>query len=147
MKKNLFFVFTMLCALSFFTACSDDDDNKTDDGWKAISATYTAETLKLTMGGTEVADQSVKVDEELAEFHAETNPEKKEQELGDVFFSLINYARISGLNADSALERTNLKFIKRFQTLEKLALEKNLNLAEMSLEEMDILWEEAKKTV
>ena len=62
MKKNLFFVFTMLCALSFFTACSDDDDNKTDDGWKAISATYTAETLKLTMGGTEVADQSVKVD-------------------------------------------------------------------------------------
>ena len=61
MKKNLFFVFTMLCALSFFTACSDDDDNKTDDGWKAISATYTAETLKLTMGGTEVADQSVKV--------------------------------------------------------------------------------------
>ena len=88
-----------------------------------------------------------KVDEELAEFHAETNPEKKEQELGDVFFSLINYARISGLNADSALERTNLKFIKRFQTLEKLALEKNLNLAEMSLEEMDILWEEAKKTV
>ena len=45
MKKNLFFVFTMLCALSFFTAGSDDDDNKTDDGWKAISATYTAETL------------------------------------------------------------------------------------------------------
>lgn len=67
MKKNLFFVFTMLCALSFFTACSDDDDNKTDDGWKAISATYTAETLKLTMGGTEVADQSVKVDASSAE--------------------------------------------------------------------------------
>ena len=67
MKKNLFFVFTMLCALSFFTACSDDDDNKTDDGWKAISATYTAETLKLPMGGTEVADQSVKVDASSAE--------------------------------------------------------------------------------
>ena len=67
MKKNQFFVFTMLCALSFFTACSDDDDNKTDDGWKAISATYTAETLKLTMGGTEVADQSVKVDASSAE--------------------------------------------------------------------------------
>ena len=40
MKKNLFFVFTMLCALSFFTACSDDDDNKTDDGWKAICDLY-----------------------------------------------------------------------------------------------------------
>ena len=67
MKKNLFFVFTMLCALNFFTASSDDDDNKTDDGWKAISATYTAETLKLPMSGTEVADQSVKVDASSAE--------------------------------------------------------------------------------
>lgn len=85
-----------------------------------------------------------KVDEELAEFHAETDLEKKEKELGDVFFSLINYARISNLNADSALERTNTKFIKRFQTLEKLALEKSLQLSEMSLEEMDVLWEEAK---
>ncbi len=61
MKKNLFFVFTMLCALSFFTACSDDDDNKTDDSWKAISATYTAETLNLKFGGAEVTGQSVKV--------------------------------------------------------------------------------------
>lgn len=85
-----------------------------------------------------------KVDEELTEFHAETDTEKKEKELGDVFFSLINYARISNLNADSALERTNIKFIKRFQTLEKLAHEKNLQLSEMSLEEMDVLWEEAK---
>lgn len=86
-----------------------------------------------------------KVDEELAEFHAETDLEKKEQELGDVFFSLINYARISGINPDSALEKTNLKFISRFQKMEKLATERNLNLSEMPLEEMDLLWEEAKK--
>ena len=85
-----------------------------------------------------------KVDEELAEFHAETDPDKKEQELGDVFFSLINYARISGINPDSALERTNIKFISRFQQMEKLALQKNLNLSEMPLEEMDELWEQAK---
>ena len=85
-----------------------------------------------------------KVDEELAEFHAETDSEKKEQELGDVFFSLINYARISGLNPDSALEKTNLKFISRFQKMENLANERNLNLSEMSLEKMDELWEEVK---
>ncbi len=85
-----------------------------------------------------------KVDEELKEFHAETDLEKKEQELGDVFFSLINYARISGINPDSALEKTNLKFINRFQKMEKLANERSLNLSEMSLEEMDLLWEEAK---
>lgn len=86
-----------------------------------------------------------KVDEELKEFHAETNPDKKEQELGDVFFSLINYARISGLNPDSALERTNLKFISRFQKMEKLAQDRSLILSELNLEQMDELWEEAKR--
>ncbi|RZJ45031.1 MAG: nucleoside triphosphate pyrophosphohydrolase, partial [Chryseobacterium sp.] len=85
-----------------------------------------------------------KVDEEIQEFHEETDLVKKELELGDVFFSLINYARISGLNPDSALERTNLKFISRFQKMEDLALKENLKLGEMSLEEMDVLWEKAK---
>lgn len=86
-----------------------------------------------------------KVEEELAEFHAETDLDKKEQELGDVFFSLVNYARISGINPDTALERTNNKFINRFQKMENLALNKNLNLADLNLEQMDELWEEAKK--
>ncbi len=85
-----------------------------------------------------------KVDEELAEFHAETQLEKKEEELGDVFFSLINYARISGINPDSALEKTNNKFISRFQKMEIMAREKNLNLSDLDLDEMDLLWEEAK---
>lgn len=85
-----------------------------------------------------------KVDEELTEFHAETDPDKKEQELGDVFFSLINYARIVGINPDSALERTNTKFIDRFQRMEHLADQKKIILEDLSLEEMDLLWEEAK---
>lgn len=86
-----------------------------------------------------------KVEEELEEFHSETNPEKKELELGDVFFSLVNYARISGLNPDSALERTNNKFISRFQMMEKIASEKNIPLADLSLEEMDQLWDQTKR--
>ena len=86
-----------------------------------------------------------KVDEELAEFHAETDPDKKEQELGDVFFSLINYARLSGINPDSALEKTNIKFISRFQKMEQLALNKDLKLEDLTLEQMDELWEQAKK--
>jgi len=89
-------------------------------------------------------DAWTKVDEELSEFHAETDPEKKEQELGDVFFSIINYARISGLNPDSALEKTNLKFISRFQKMEDLALAKNLKIEDLTLAEMDELWEKAK---
>src|SRR5690606_4977280 len=85
-----------------------------------------------------------KVDEELAEFHAETDPVKKETELGDVFFSLISYARISGLNPDTALERTNNKFIGRFKKMETLAAERNLVLSDLTLDEMDLLWDEAK---
>lgn len=88
-----------------------------------------------------------KVEEELKEFQAEIeigSREKQESELGDVFFSLINYARISGINADTALERTNLKFISRFKKMEHLAKERNLNLSEMSLDEMDNLWTESK---
>ena len=92
----------------------------------------------------ESEDAWKKVEEELEEFHAEKDLEKKEMELGDVFFSLINYARISNINPDSALERTNNKFITRFQKMENLALSKNLKLEDLSLEKMDLLWEEAK---
>ena len=88
-----------------------------------------------------------KVEEELKEFQVEIemgSREKQESELGDVFFSLINYARILGINADTTLEQTNLKFISRFKKMEHLAKERNLNLSEMSLDEMDNLWTESK---
>ena len=85
-----------------------------------------------------------KVREELQEFHQETDRDKKEIELGDVFFSLINYARISGLNADTALEKTKAKFISRFQKMEEIAINKNFVLADLNVIEMDKLWEEAK---
>ncbi|AYO58157.1 nucleoside triphosphate pyrophosphohydrolase [Chryseobacterium sp. 6424] len=88
-----------------------------------------------------------KVEEELQEFHTEKDPQKKEGELGDLFFSLINYARLTGINPDSALERTNLKFIKRFQKMEQLAKEEKRELSDMSLTQMDELWEKAKKDV
>ena len=82
---------------------------------------------------------------ELSDALLEEDMDEIKKELGDVFFSLINYSRIIGLNPDSALEKTNLKFISRFQEMEKLAQERNLVLSEMSLEQMDELWEEAKK--
>ena len=76
---------------------------------------------------------------------SEVNKELAEKELGDVFFSLINYARFLGLNPDQALERTNLKFISRFNHIESRAEEQGKSLTEMTLEEMDVYWEEAKK--
>jgi XTP/dITP diphosphohydrolase len=94
-----------------------------------------------------------KVEEEMQEFKNEFNAtstekidlEKAEGEFGDLLFSLINYARFININPEDALEKTNKKFIKRFQYLESKAQELGKNLKEMSLEEMDVFWNEAKK--
>lgn len=88
-----------------------------------------------------------KVNEELAEFkhEADSGSDKMEEEFGDVLFSLINYARFKGINPDDALEKTNRKFISRFEYLERESAKDGKKLGEMSLEEMDHYWERAKK--
>jgi len=89
-----------------------------------------------------------KVKEELSELQEEVNAgnkDKLEAEFGDVLFSIVNYARFLDINPENALERTNKKFIKRFQYLEGKAKEHKKTLKEMSLAEMDVYWEEAKK--
>ena len=89
-----------------------------------------------------------KVKEELQELDDEiskNNADKIEAEFGDVLFSMINYARFLKINAENALERTNKKFIKRFQYLEKKAIQLNKPIKDMTLSEMDIYWKEAKK--
>jgi len=93
-----------------------------------------------------------KVEEELEEFKREfdvtanetLDAEKAEAEFGDLLFSLVNYARFIGINPENALERTNKKFIKRFNHLEARAKEHGKQLKEMTLAEMDVFWEEAK---
>lgn len=93
-----------------------------------------------------------KVEEELEEFKHEfdvtsqetLDTEKAEAEFGDLLFSLVNYARFIGINPENALERTNKKFIKRFNHLEARAKEHGKQLKEMTLAEMDVFWEEAK---
>ncbi|RNI30212.1 nucleoside triphosphate pyrophosphohydrolase [Rufibacter immobilis] len=93
-----------------------------------------------------------KVEEELAEFKTEFDKPnltdadrvKATDELGDVFFSLINFARFLDLNPEEALAKTNLKFIQRFQYLEQAANAQGKKLSEMTLAEMDVYWNEAK---
>ncbi|WP_339875810.1 nucleoside triphosphate pyrophosphohydrolase [uncultured Algoriphagus sp.] len=93
-----------------------------------------------------------KVEEEMHEFKEEFNvteekeidPEKASGEFGDLLFSLINYARFIDINPEEALERTNKKFIKRFQYLEEAAKDSGKKLSEMTLAEMDVYWNEAK---
>ena len=88
-----------------------------------------------------------KVQEELTELNEEVknnNTDNIESEFGDVLFSMINYARFIGVNPENALERTNKKFIKRFQYLEKAAKKEGKELSDMSLVEMDVHWEKSK---
>lgn len=88
-----------------------------------------------------------KVKEEVGEFEAEVahmDKERAEAEFGDVLFSLVNAARLYKINPDNALERTNQKFIRRFNYLEEHTLREGRNLKDMTLEEMDVLWNEAK---
>ena len=89
-----------------------------------------------------------KVQEELSELNTEIkkgNKDNIEKEFGDVLFSMINYARFIGVNPENALEKTNKKFINRFQYLEKAAKKEGKQLSEMSLAEMDVYWEASKK--
>ena len=89
-----------------------------------------------------------KVKEEIREFEAEVesmNRERAEAELGDVLFSLINAARLYKINPDNALELTNQKFIRRFNYLEEHTIKEGKSLKDMTLEEMDAIWNEAKK--
>jgi len=90
-----------------------------------------------------------KVQEEFIELKQEINQldkDKIEAEFGDLFFSLVNAARLYKINPDNALERTNQKFISRFNYMEQKALESGKSLKEMTLEEMEVLWNEAKTT-
>lgn len=82
---------------------------------------------------------------ELQEAIAKNDADNMEEEYGDLVFSLINYARFLQIDAETALERTNKKFIKRFTQMESEAISRGKNLAEMSLEEMDGIWNEVKR--
>ncbi len=90
-----------------------------------------------------------KVQEELSELNEEvkagSSSERVEDEFGDLMFALINYARFIGVNPENALERTNRKFQERFSYIEQKAIETGRSLHDMSLQEMDAIWNEAKK--
>lgn len=95
-----------------------------------------------------IDDVFAKIKEEIDELHAEVKAQKQadiEGEFGDVLFSLINYARFLKVNPEDALERTNRKFINRFQYLEQQATAQGKSLKDMSLQEMESYWQEAKE--
>ena len=93
-------------------------------------------------------DVWAKVKEEIAEYEVEVehmDEEKATEEMGDLLFALVNAARLYNIRPDNALEKTNAKFIKRFNYIEQKAKEKGQSLNDMTLDEMEALWQEAKK--
>lgn len=102
---------------------------------------------KVGFDWTSVSDVLDKLEEELREFRAALDRKKQneiEDELGDVFFSLVNVARFVGVDPEDALRKTISKFISRFRYIEMKAADQGRGLADMTLKEMDALWEEAK---
>lgn len=96
----------------------------------------------------DLSEVRAKVDEEFGELAEAIDlgkPEKIEDELGDVFFALVNYARFLNIDPEQALERTNKKFIRRFQQIEERAKDLGKSLGDMTLAEMDAIWNDVKK--
>ena len=96
----------------------------------------------------DIGQVRAKVDEEIGELYEAIDSgvqERMEDEMGDVFFALINYARFSGIDPEAALEKTNRKFIRRFQSIESTAAARGKSLQGMSLAEMDAMWDEVKR--
>ncbi len=85
-----------------------------------------------------------KIQEEIIEFKEDQNPTDKEMEFGDILFSLINYGRFVGINSEDALERSNKKFISRFQKLEEIVKENGQEMGNLTLSELEKLWDLAK---
>ncbi len=105
-------------------------------------------TKKVGFEWDDIEQVKEKVEEELNELYEavdSNDPSKIEDEFGDVLFALVNYARYVKIDPELALERTNKKFISRFQHIEKMAAEQNKALLDMTLEEMDALWNKAKE--
>ena len=119
---------------------------------KSLSALVKATRIQDKAAGVgfdwdNIDDVFAKIKEEIDELHAEVKAQKQsniESEFGDVLFSLINYARFLKVNPEDALERTNRKFIARFQYLEEKATAQGKSLKDMTLQEMETYWQEAK---
>lgn len=107
---------------------------------------YQERAARIGFDWHQIEDVLDKVREEIEEIKTAENPQQVKEELGDLFFVLVNLARWRDVDAESALRETNLKFKRRFAYVEKRAQEGGRNLSDMTLEEMDAFWNEAKKS-
>lgn len=124
--------------------------DKVEKGLPAIlrAYAYQKEASKVGFDWDEIAPALEKVEEEIQEFKVEVangHEENRLKELGDVFFALINVARLANIHPEEALQATNEKFLQRFRHVEKRVLESGRDFSSFTLDELDVFWEEAKK--
>ncbi len=111
----------------------------------AYSQAIQARVARVGFDWSEDSGVLEKMAEEIDEFKAADSPQQKEQEFGDILFTLANFARRQGIDLESALRKSNRRFYKRFSTMEQFCRERNLDFAKLSFDEQNKLWEEAKK--
>jgi tetrapyrrole methylase family protein/MazG family protein len=113
----------------------------------AYSQAIQARVARVGFDWSEDSGVLEKMAEEIDEFKAADSPQQKEQEFGDILFTLANFARRQGIDLESALRKSNRRFYKRFSTMEQFCRERNLDFAKLSFDEQNKLWEEAKRTL
>ena len=133
-----------------FQTIGNNSNKKKRTATRPYSAVYQHRSLPRHVGFDWEERSQVwdKVKEEISEFEREVahaDADKAEAEFGDVLFSLVNAARLYGINPDTALERTNQKFTRRFNYLEAHTIKQGRKLTDMTLAEMDEIWDEAKR--
>jgi tetrapyrrole methylase family protein/MazG family protein len=108
------------------------------------AATYQRRAARVGFDWPDVTGVTAKVNEEIAEVQASAAPAEREEEMGDLLFAVVNWARRLDVDPESALRRSNAKFVRRFSTMEAAARRQGRPLAEMNLAELDALWEASK---
>jgi tetrapyrrole methylase family protein/MazG family protein len=105
---------------------------------------YSRRAARLGFDWTEAGGVAEKIREEMAEVEAATTPEEREAELGDLLFAMVNWARWLGVNPEMALREASARFARRFRVVERMARERGLDMAALTIDELEVLWQEAK---
>jgi len=106
--------------------------------------TYSRRAARVGFDWAEASGVADKVREEMAEVEAATSPEEREAELGDLLFAVVNWGRWLGLDAETALRKTNARFARRFRSMERMAHERGLDMTALTMDKLEALWQEAK---
>jgi ATP diphosphatase len=105
---------------------------------------YSRRAARVGLDWAEAGGVADKVREEIAEVETAATPDEQEVEVGDLLLAVVNWARWLGVDAETALRRANARFARRFRGVEQMARERKLNVATLTMEELEALWQEAK---